>query len=161
TIFDLFDANGITWADYFQDAPQGGSFRPFGSSGIDPHFMPLPLFLTAAATGTLPQVSFVDPNFGLLGTASEYDEHPPTDIQRRQAFISTVINAVRNGPSWSDTVIFLVYDEHGGFYDHSRSPKARQGGAATPDGIAPGQCADLSNPPLSEQPGGGAECSVN
>jgi phospholipase C len=31
----------------------------------------------------------------------------------------------------------------------------------TPDGINPGQCADLSNPPASLQPGGGAECSAN
>jgi len=30
-----------------------------------------------------------------------------------------------------------------------------------PDGISPGQCADLSNPPASLQPGGGAECSKN
>jgi phospholipase C len=30
-----------------------------------------------------------------------------------------------------------------------------------PDGINPGQCADLSNPPASEQPGGGAQCDVS
>ena len=30
-----------------------------------------------------------------------------------------------------------------------------------PDGISPGQCADLSRPPASEQPGGGAQCSVS
>jgi hypothetical protein len=33
-----------------------------------------------AAAGTLTQVSFVDPNFGLAGTAFENDEHPPTDM---------------------------------------------------------------------------------
>src|SRR4029077_4610043 len=38
-------------------------------------------------------------------------------------------------------------------------PAAAQGGLLTPDGIAPGQCADASNPPASEQPGGGANCS--
>ena len=38
---------------------------------------------------------------------------------------------------------------------------ATRGGERTPDGIAPGQCADLSNPPASTQPGGGAECSAN
>jgi hypothetical protein len=71
------------------------------------------------------------------------------------------VSAVRNGPFWKDTVIFITYDEHGGYYDHASSPRARQGGAKTPDGIAPGQCADLSNPPASLQPGGGAECSSN
>jgi hypothetical protein len=40
-------------------------------------------------------------------------------------------------------------------------PHAPQGGAFTPDGIGPGQCADLSNPPASEELGGGAECSTN
>jgi phospholipase C len=72
-----------------------------------------------------------------------------------------VLNAIRSGPYWQDSVIFLTYDEHGGFYDHVRPPLAPQGGQRTPDGIAPGQCADNSNPPASQQPGGGAECSFN
>jgi phospholipase C len=165
TIFDLLDENKVSWADYFQDVPQGGSFRPFSATVVDPHFPPLTVFL-AQASGTpgfpaLPSVSFVDPNFGLFGPQSENDEHPPTDIQRGQAYVSRVVSAVRNGPFWKDTVIFITYDEHGGYYDHASSPLARQGGARTPDGIAPGQCADLSNPPASEQPGGGAECSSN
>lgn len=61
----------MSWADYFQDVPQGGSFRPFGPTLIDPHFLPFPVFLAQAALGELPQVSFVDPSFGLLGTATE------------------------------------------------------------------------------------------
>src|SRR5579871_115666 len=165
TIFDLLDKNGVTWADYFQDAPQGASFRLFGATGVDPHFLPLTVFLAQAAgvpgLGPLPAVSFVDPNFGLTGTALENDEHPPTDIQRGQAYVSRVINAVRNGPFWKDSIIFITYDEHGGYYDHVHPPAARQAGARNPDGINPGQCEDLSNPPASEQPGGGAECSAN
>ena len=160
TIFDLLEANNVSWADYFQDAPQGGAFRQFSATAIDPHFFPLPVFLGQAAGAPglpeLPSVSFVDPNFGLFGAASENDEHPPTDIQRGQAFVSQVISAVRNGPHWEDSVIFVVYDEHGGAYDHVAPPRA-----ALPDGIDPGQCADRSNPPASLAPGGGAECSSN
>ena len=103
----------------------------------------------------------MDPNFGVFGIQYENDEHPPTDIQRGQAFVSEVVAAVRNGPNWKDSIIFIVYDEHGGFFDHARPPRAPQGHARTPDGISPGQCADLSNVPLSLQPGGGAECSAN
>ena len=162
TIFDLFDAHNVTWGDYFQDAPQGVSFR-FGAT-LDPHFLPLPILFQQLAgvlgVGPLPQVAFVDPNFGLGGPTNENDEHPPTDIQRGQAFVSQVVNAVRNSQYWQDSVIFITYDEHGGFYDHVKSPRAPQGGFRTPDGIAPGQCADLSNPPASLQPGGGAECAV-
>lgn len=165
TIFDLLDKNGITWADYFQDAPQGGSFRLFSLVGVDPHFLPLAVFLAQAAglpgVPPLPQVSFVDPNFGLFTRAAENDEHPPTDIQRGQAYVSKVINAVRSGPNWKDSIILITYDEHGGFYDHAHSPQAPQAYQRTPDGIFPGQCEDLSNPPASEQPGGGAECSAN
>ncbi|HET7502431.1 MAG TPA: alkaline phosphatase family protein [Kofleriaceae bacterium] len=160
TIFDLLDRNDVSWADYFTDVPQGASFRPFGATLIDPHFLPVAVFLAQAAglpgIGDLPAVSFVDPGFGLLGTTTESDEHPPTDIQRGQAFVSQVVNAVRNGPSWNDSVIFIVYDEHGGFYDHVPPPPA-----VAPDPIQPGQCADLSNPPASLSPGGGAECSDN
>ena len=168
TIFDLMDAHGVTWADYFQDLPQGADFRPFPiSPGVprDPHFIPFPVFLAQAAGAPelppLPQVSFVDPNFGFGGFVLENDEHPPTDIQRGQAFVSQVVNAVRYGPYWRDSVIFITYDEHGGFYDHAKPPAAPQGGALNPDGINPGQCRDLSNPPASELPGGGAECSYN
>ena len=163
TILDLLDANGVSWADYFQDAPQAATFRVFNppSGPFDAHLLPLPVFFSQVATGTLPQVAFVDPNFGLTGIAHENDEHPPTDIQRGQAFVSQVVNAVRNSPIWKDSLILLMYDEHGGFYDHVRPPHAMQGGALNPDGINPGQCADLSNPPASMQPGGGAECAAN
>ncbi len=163
TIFDLLEKNNVSWADYFQDAPQGGSFRPFGATGVDPHFHPLALFLaqTTGAAGGLPQVSFVDPSFGLFGLKTENDEHPPTDIQRGQAFVSQVVNAVRNGPFWKDSIILITFDEHGGFYDHVKPARARQGDQLNPDGIGPGQCADLSNPAASMQLGGGAQCSIS
>src|SRR5262249_20625101 len=146
TIFDLLDAHGITWADYYQSVPQGFSFRPFIGPAKDAHFQPLVRFMKQAlgARGLppLPQVVFVDPNFGPIGLfPRENDEHPPTDIQRGQAFVSKVVNAIRRGPYWKDTVILITWDEHGGFYDHVAPPKAPQGDARTPDGIAPGQCA--------------------
>jgi phospholipase C len=167
TILDLMEAQGVTWADYFQDAPQGGSFRNFvpPSGPFDPHFFPRALLLAqlsgAPGVPPLPQVVFVDPNFGLTGASTENDEHPPTDIQRGQANVAQVVNALRNGPYWHDSILFITYDEHGGFYDHVKPPKAPQGGQATPDGISPGQCADASNLPASGQPGGGAECNTN
>ncbi|HWZ45762.1 MAG TPA: alkaline phosphatase family protein [Candidatus Saccharimonadales bacterium] len=164
TIFDLMEKNQVTWSEYFQDVPAGGSFRSFPSP-LDPHFLPLPVFLGQLAgkpgLPPLPEVSFVDPNLGVLGRKNENDEHPPTDIQRGQAFVSLVVNSVRNSPFWKDSIIVFTYDEHGGFYDHVAPPRARQGHAPNPDGINPGQCADLSNPPLSLQPGQGAECSAN
>ena len=86
--------------------------------------------------------------------SAENDEHPPTDIRKGETFVSSVVNAVRNGPNWKDSIIFITYDEHGGFYDHvAPAPARAAGGALNPDGIDPGQCADLSNPPTSEHAG--------
>jgi len=156
TIFDLLDSRGVSWTDYYQDGPQAILFRHPTGTPTDPHFQSVDVFLSTAAGSSgaaqLPQVSFVDPG-------GEDDDHPPTDIQRGQVFVARIVNAVRNGPYWADSVIFITYDEHGGFYDHVAPPRAPQGGARTPDGIFPGQCADLSNPPTSQQPGGGAACN--
>ncbi len=158
SFLDLLDQHGVSWTNYFSDAPTSLIFRPTGNT----HLKLVSSFLADAAAGTLPQVSFVDPNFGALGgPANENDEHPPTDIRKGEKFVSDVVNAVRNGPNWKDSIVFVVYDEHGGFYDHVPPAHARQGGAPNPDGIAPGQCADLSNPPASTLPGGGAQCDVS
>jgi phospholipase C len=163
TIYDLLDANNVTWTNYFSDVPLSGIFRPTAFPFTNPpHVLPISNFLTQAAAGTLPSVSFVDPNLGFVfGPATENDEHPPTDIRKGQAFVSKVVNAVRNGPNWKDSIIFITYDEHGGFYDHVAPAAAPQGGALNPDGIDPGQCADLSNPPTSETPGNGTQCNVS
>jgi len=154
SILDLLDSKGVSWADFTESGFGGEAmlFRP----APDPHFRSLQEFLAIAAGssggGQLPQVSWVDPGV-------KDNEHPPNDIQLGQAFVSTVVNAIRNGPYWKDSVIFITYDEHGGFYDHVAPPRAPEGGARTPDGLSPGQCADLSNPPASQQPGAGADCS--
>ncbi|MGH7815619.1 MAG: alkaline phosphatase family protein [Candidatus Binataceae bacterium] len=157
-IFDLLDKFNVSWTDYYSEIPSSGFFRPFFS----PHLVPISSFAADAAAGTLPEFSMVEANAGILGPRSEEnDEDPPADVLAGQYFVSQIINDVRNSPSWKDTVIFLTYDENGGFYDHAGLIKARQGKASNPDGINPGQCADLSNPPESELPGGGVHCTVS
>ncbi len=164
TILDLLDRAGVSWMNYFIDVPTTAMFR-----GLDPtHLAPVTQFLAiaTASTCTLPAVSFVDPAFGsnAFGTNPslvENDEHPPTDIRAGQYYVSQVTAALRASPCWQDSVLFVLHDEHGGFYDHVPPPRAPQGPTRTPDGIAPGQCADASALPGSAQPGGGAECTVS
>ena len=158
TIFDRLDSAGASWIDYYSDLPYALMFA--ASPG---HIKPVSTFAADAAAGTLPDVAFVDPSAHqtqtINGHTYETDEHPPNDIRAGQYFVSTVVSALRNSPSWNDSILLITYDEHGGFYDHVVPPAADQGGASTPDGIAPGQCADRSNPPASLVPGGGATCS--
>jgi phospholipase C len=159
TLMDLMDLHSVSYTNYYVDFPVTSfSFRPLFTAA---HAEPISAFFADAAAGTLPQVSVVNPNFGIFGVESENDEHPPTDIRKGQEFVSDIVNAVRNGPNWKDSILFITYDEHGGFYDHVAPARALQGGARNPDGISPGQCADLSNPPASEQAGGGVQCAVS
>src|SRR5262245_10704683 len=158
TIYDRLDAAGVSWTDYFSDLPFSLIFTT--SSG---HTKPISSFAADAAAGTLASVVFVDSSAlkdqPINGETYETDEHPPANILAGQYVVSQVISALRNSPSWNDSILFLTYDEHGGFYDHVKPAAAVQGGARTPDGIAPGQCADLSSPPASQQPGKGAMCN--
>ena len=158
TIFDQMNANGVSWTDYYADLPFSAIF-----SGTMPNQKPLSMFASDAAGGTLPAVAFIDASIfadqTINGSNYETDEHPPSDIRAGEYHVSQIIGALRSGPNWNDSVLFFTYDEHGGFYDHVMPPPAPQGGALTPDGIAPGLCADASNPPASEMPGGGANCT--
>jgi phospholipase C len=76
------------------------------------------------------------PTFGavtddlFIGT-SESEENPQ-DIQTGEEFAARVINAALTGAAWDKTLLIWTYDEHGGYYDHVRPPRA-----VPPDGIPP------------------------
>jgi phospholipase C len=81
-------------------------------------------FLDDAASGQLREVSWIDPNFIDLKVLdpSSNDDHPPSDIRGGQALVLEVYEALRNSSAWDDTLLVIVYDEHGGFYDHVAPP---------------------------------------
>lgn len=76
-------------------------------------------YLVAAAAGTLPNVTFVDPGF-LSGMRT--DDHPHGDMRTAQAFVAAVVGTLMRGPQWERTAVIVTYDEWGGFYDHVRPP---------------------------------------
>lgn len=80
-------------------------------------------FLGAAASGNLPNLAFVDPNFFDENTGTSGDDHAPSDIRTGDAFISRIYQAVRNSPAWSRTVLIVTFDESGGFFDHIPPPQ--------------------------------------
>jgi phospholipase C len=78
-------------------------------------------FLAAAKAGTLPAVAWVVPE-------NTVSEHPPAKISLGQAYVTSLINAVMQGPDWNSTAIFLSWDDWGGFYDHVAPPTVDQNG---------------------------------
>jgi phospholipase C len=84
-------------------------------------------FLDDAAEGNLASVSWIDPNFvdlTFIGPSGSNDDHPPSDVTAGQELILKLYNAVINSPKWDKTLLVIVYDEHGGFYDHVVPPTA-------------------------------------
>ena len=81
-------------------------------------------FLDDAAKGELRDVSWIDPNFIDLRVLdpNSNDDHPPADIRAGQALILELYQALSRSPAWEDTLLVVVYDEHGGFYDHVPPP---------------------------------------
>jgi phospholipase C len=78
-------------------------------------------FYSAAKKGTLPAVSWVVPSLAL-------SEHFPAKISAGVAYVTSIINAVMNGPDWDSTAIFLAWDGWGGFYDNVVPPKVDANG---------------------------------
>jgi phospholipase C len=130
TIFNLMGLAGISWKIYYEQVPFGNFFR-YVQQHYDGHVFPISQYYADVAADNLPQVSFIDPI--LIGDKNvEDDEHPPANVQLGQRFVYKVVNRLEKSPSWHDSVLFVTYDEHGGFYDHVAPPPA-----VDPDGIPP------------------------
>jgi phospholipase C len=99
------------------------------------HLHHISAFFRHAASGTLPAVSIVDPDFM---TCSEEN---PQDVQVGEGFAARVIDAVIHGPAWPHTLLIWFYDEHGGYYDHVPPPVAVE-----PDDVAPHSLLDVGGP---------------
>ncbi|GAC1391209.1 MAG: hypothetical protein NVSMB46_02890 [Candidatus Saccharimonadales bacterium] len=97
---------------YFDTVKQDGQLNNIQS---------LTNFYDQAQKGTLPAVSWIDPE----GSVSE---HPPALVSAGQAYVTGLINTIMKSPDWNSTAIFLSWDDWGGFYDHVVPPTVDQNG---------------------------------
>jgi phospholipase C len=82
-------------------------------------------FRADAASGSLPDVSFVGASTGKLLAPVENDDHPPANVLLGEKFLYDVYSALTANPAvWAKSILFVTFDEHGGFYDHVRPPPA-------------------------------------
>ncbi len=114
TVWDRLAGAGRRGRYYYSDVPY---LALWGDRylGISHHYSQ---FLADCATGSLPDVAFVDPRFLDEGSGSSGDDHPHADIRVGQQFLDEVYRAVTGSPNWSRTVLVITYDEWGGFFDH-------------------------------------------
>jgi len=128
TIFEVLQAHGIDWMNYFSDLPFALIFKRLAQDSTYTRRMrSLADFLAAAHSGDLPSVAWLDPNFTDVETSlgepvNANDDHPPGDVAHGQALVQQIYQALSQGPGWSKTLLIVTYDEHGGFYDHVLPP---------------------------------------
>ena len=119
SLADELQSAGVSWIMY--SLPN----TPFNGLDAINHIRNGPLWTTNvknitqfpidATAGNLPSVSWVVPPSG-------FNEHPGCSTCQSENWTVNTLNALMNGPDWSSTAVFIVWDDFGGFYDHVAPP---------------------------------------
>ena len=108
----------VSWKAYSHDIASLRFFKKFRVKLV-PQIDKITKFFADAKAGTLPNVSWIDPDFGIaVFPGPPNDDHPPHDMRHCQNLVSDVYNALLASPNWEKTLLIVTYDEHGGYYDH-------------------------------------------
>jgi len=139
TIFDRLDAARVPWRVYHGDSmpqvlacqgmvarylkPGSGNFRAFsGDNAGDPGFAN-----DVMDPGYAPAYTFIEPNYAirLIGSFRNGDsQHPKGLVSAGEALLRQVVAALQDAPIWERSALLVLWDEHGGFYDHVSPPPA-------------------------------------
>jgi phospholipase C len=138
TIYNSLEDAGCTWATYDFDLNEvKTNFSRINGSA--PNFKKFSALKTDVQQNALAHYSFICPRYNNAKDGHGNSQHAPEDARYGDNFIADVYEALRsNDAVWAKTVFIVLYDEHGGFYDHVISPSQN---IPNPDGInspAPG-----------------------
>ncbi len=126
SIFGSLAKAGVSWRVFgYDEQPLTKADFPDISAADASHFGLFTDFQAAAAAGTLPAFTFLEPSWSSTGNS----QHPNYDVALGEQLIHDTYEALRSGPGWDQTLFVLTYDEHGGCYDHVPPPW----GATPPD----------------------------
>ncbi len=130
TIWNVLNDNGFytpaDWSIFYSQAWPGHGwgdycftqdlFWPSLQNDGD-HFLDISSFFTQVQQGALPTFSFIEPAwYEDLWNGNDY--HPPCNLVPGERFLLDIYLAIKNSPSWEDTLLIINFDEHGGTYDH-------------------------------------------
>ena len=126
TMADNLDAAKVSWK-YYAPAISGynggqlwTSFDAIKSVRYGPDWKniinPQTTVLTDAAQGKLASVSWVIPDW-------QDSDHPAASSDTGPSWVSSVVNAIGEGPEWNSTAIVLIWDDWGGWFDPLPPPQ--------------------------------------
>jgi phospholipase C len=142
----LLFKNNVSWKYYVQTGTQpdcandAADCPPVNQNAKTPGIWnPLPYFDTVKQDGQLQNITDVTnfyqdatdgqlPAISWITPSGPNSEHPPALVGDGQAWTTSLINTAMQGPDWGSTVIFLSWDDWGGFYDNVMPPRVDQNG---------------------------------
>ncbi len=126
TIADSLDAADVSWKYYTQaiftfggevwnafDSNRRVRYGPDWSRSV---IVPDTKALTDPAQGALASVTFVIPD-------AQWSDHPAIPSSYGPSWVGDVVNEIGQSKYWSDTVIVVMWDDWGGFYDNVPPPQ--------------------------------------
>jgi len=121
TIFDRLNEAGKEWTIYHYDMACSWVLVHQRRLENLARYKTMGFFFDDVANGVLPPFTFLEPKYN---GQDQNDDHPPHNIMKGEKLIADVYNALRTSPQWEKTLLVVLFDEHGGFYDHVTPPKA-------------------------------------
>lgn len=114
---------------------QGDVAQTRGIDGMRHHaarFIDMDAFVSRLASKTLTEkVVYIEPTYDAKNDFRNGNSmHPAGDVRSGEALVKLVYDAISTSDLWASSVLLIVFDEHGGFFDHVSPP------AATPPGSA-------------------------
>jgi phospholipase C len=124
TIYDKLTHHDKNWRIYFHDFPQSLALSNMWTKENRKRFSMIDEFEAdvRGRADAFPDFVFIEPQY--LG-AEANDDHPPHDSMLAQDLLARIYNGIRaNEELWNSSLLVVIYDEHGGFYDHVQPPSA-------------------------------------
>ena len=96
--------------------PKQNPFQYFTSTYNSGHIKDLSSFYSSLTAGTLPAVTFIQPNPG-------HSMHPGSgSVTTAANWLAGLVQKIQNSSAWPKTAILITWDESGGWWDHASPP---------------------------------------
>jgi phospholipase C len=120
TLIDFLDAFSVSWRYYAPSAgiiwtaPNAIRHLRFGPDWGGVVLQPTRIFVDIAAH-SLANVSWVIPS-------GQDSDHPLLNRGTGPSWVAAIVDAIGDSPYWSNTAVFITWDDWGGWYDHVAPP---------------------------------------
>jgi phospholipase C len=133
TLYDRINAApSRSWRSYYHDQDDIVELYPYVKKDATNHVLFEGNFVSDVAGDKLATYSFITPAFIGAPQHPANSMHAPADVRPAEKLVADVYGALRAHPDvWKKTLLIILFDEHGGYYDHVPPPAT-----VSPDGIA-------------------------